>query len=201
MPTHRRREHTPSSGGSHTSSRGKHTTRHPRTITPQHKPIRLQQRRPKIHPHPRNVEPRPERRRIGEIGRDREVRRLRVEQDEVGVADVRGCEVGYLGRGGVCAGDAGGGGEGDVLLEPEEGGRDGGAEVGGGVDGDGDVGAVEVERGDEGWGGRKDCGRWGLVVWVGLLYEWMMMVLTVVGEGFSGDHVNAAVFHAEGGVR
>lgn len=161
MPTHRRRKHTPSSGGSHTSARGKH---HPRTITPQHTPIRLQQRRPEIHPHPRNIEPRPERRRIGEIGRDREIRRLRVEQDEVGVANVRRCEVGYLGRGVVCLRDAGGGGEGDVLLEPEEGGGDGGAEVGGGVDGDGDVGAVEGEGGDEGWGAGGDCGGMGLVV-------------------------------------
>lgn len=73
------------------------------------------------------------------------------------MADVRRCQVRDLG-GGVGNGDAGGG-EGDVLLEPEQVRGDGGAEVCGCVDGDGYVGAVEGEWGDEGWCVCWDCGR------------------------------------------
>lgn len=104
-----------------------------------------------IHRHPAHVERDAEGVVVGEIGRDDEAGRLRVEEGEVGVADGRRGDVGDLGAG-VCAADAGGG-EGDVLLEPDEVGGNWGAEVCGRVDYDGDVGFVEGEGAAEGGGG------------------------------------------------
>ena len=89
--------------------------------------------------HPADVERDAEGVVVGEVGRDDEAGRLGVEEGEVGVADAGGGLVGDLGAG-VGGGEAGGRGEGDVLLEVDEGGRDGGAEVCGGVDYDGDIG-------------------------------------------------------------
>jgi len=66
------------------------------------------------------------------------------------MADVGRGEVRDLGSG-VGGGDAAGG-KGEVLLEPEEFGGDGGAEVCGCVDSDGYEGAVEGEWGAESWG-------------------------------------------------
>lgn len=119
---------------------GRRITRR-RAITAQHEPIRSQQRGVEIRRDPAHVECDAEGVVVGEIGRDDEAGWLRVEKGEVGMAD--GCRggVGHLGAR-VCAADAGGG-EGDVLLEPDEVGGDGGAEVGGCVDDDGDVGFVE----------------------------------------------------------
>ena len=62
--------------------------------------------------------------------------------------DIGGREVRYLGCG-VYNADARGG-KGHVLLEPEEGGGDGSAEVRGCVNGNGDVGAIESDWGDQG---------------------------------------------------
>lgn len=119
-----------------------------RTITPQHEPVRRQQRRVEIDRHPAHVERDAEGVVVGEVGRDDETGRLRVEQGEVGVPDGCGRLVGDLGAA-VGAADAGGG-EGDVLLEPDEVGRDRGAEICGCVDEDGDVGCVEGEAAAEG---------------------------------------------------
>lgn len=80
------------------SPRRKHTTRlRLRTITAQHEPIGLRERRLEISPNPRNIEARPEARIVREIARNDEPRRLRVQQDQIGVADVGGREVGDLG--------------------------------------------------------------------------------------------------------
>ena len=122
-----------------------------RAITPQHEPIRRQQRGLKVDSDAADVEGDAEGVVVGEIGRDDEARWLGVEEGEVGVADGGGGLVGDLG-GGADGGDAGGGGECDVLLEPDEGGRDRGAQVCGRVDDDGDVRRVEGEGGAEGWG-------------------------------------------------
>lgn len=100
---------------------------------------------------PADVEGDPEGVVVGEVGRDDEARGLGVEEGEVGVADGGGGLVGDLGAD-VCAADAGGG-EGDVLLEPDEVGGDGRAEVGGRVDYDGDVGFVEGGGAAEDGGG------------------------------------------------
>lgn len=108
-----------------------------------------------IHAHPRHVEREPESVAVGEVRRDDETGRLRVDQGKVGVADGCGRLVGHLG-GAVCAADAGGR-ESDILLEPDEVGGDRGAEVCGCVDYDGDVGFVERAGGAERGGEGGDC--------------------------------------------
>ena len=129
-----------------------------RTIAPQHEPIGREQRGVEIRTHPRHVEREPEGITVGEIRRDGKTRRLGVDQGEVGVADGCGRLVGHLG-GAVCAADAGGR-EGDVLLEPDEVGGDGGTEICGCVDYDGDVGFVERADGAERGGEGGDCVYW-----------------------------------------
>lgn len=88
---------------------------------------------------------------VGEVGGDDEARGLGVEEGEVGVADVGGGGVGHL-RARVGAADAGEGREGDVLLEPDEGGRDRRAQVRARVDYDCDVRGVERGGAAEGGG-------------------------------------------------
>lgn len=122
-----------------------------RTIAPEDEPVGREQRGVEIHRHPAHVERDAEGVVVGEIGRDDEAGRLRVEEGEVGVADGRRGDVGDLGAG-VCAADAGGG-EGDVLLEPDQVGGDWGAQVRGRIDYDRDVGFVEAEGAAEGGGG------------------------------------------------
>ena len=111
-----------------------------RTITTKDEPIGREQRGVEIDRDPAHVERGPESVVVREIRRDDEAGRLGVEEGEVGVADGGGGLVGDLGAD-VCAAGAGGG-EGDVLLEPDEVGGDRGAEVRGCVDYDGDVGFV-----------------------------------------------------------
>lgn len=138
-------------------------------VAPEHEPIRREQRGLEVDGDAADVEGEAEGVVVGEVGRDDEAGGLRVDQGEVGVADGRGGLVGDLGGrvGAAYAGAArGGGGEGDVLLEPDEGGWDRRAEVGGRVDDDGDVGCVEGE------GAREEGGLGG--DWGGL------------GEGFVG---------------
>lgn len=113
---------------------------HRGAITPEHEPIRRQQRGAEIHRDPAHVERDAEGVVVGEVGRDDEAGGLRVQQGQVGVADGGGGLVGDLGAGFGTAGA--GGGEGDVLLEVDEVGGDGGAEVRGRVDYYGDVGEV-----------------------------------------------------------
>lgn len=120
------------------------------TITPQHEPTGREHGGVEIDGDPAHVERDAECVVVGEVGWDDEARRLRVEQGEVGVADGRGGLVGYLGAG-VRAADAARG-EGDVLLKPDEIGGDGGAQVSGRVDHDGDVGFVEGEGAADGGG-------------------------------------------------
>lgn len=79
----------------------------------------------KVNRYPADIERSAESIIIGKIRRDDETRRLGVEEGEVGVADARRGGVGHLGAG-VGAADAGERGEGDVLLEPDQGGGDGG---------------------------------------------------------------------------
>lgn len=88
------------------------------TVAPQHEPVCREQRGVEIDRDPAHVERDAEGVVVGEVGRDDEAGRLRVEQGQVGVADGRRGSVGHLGAA-VCAADARGGGEGDVLLEPD----------------------------------------------------------------------------------
>lgn len=131
-------------------ARTRRITRH-RTITPEDEPIGFEERGFEVDRDAADVEVGPEGVRVGEVGRDDEAGGLGVDEGEVGVPDGGGGLVGDLGRGGDAT-DAGGGGEGDVLLEPDEGCRDRGAQVCGRVDDDGDVGCVEGDGGAEGRG-------------------------------------------------
>ena len=167
-------------------------------IAAQHEPVGLEQGRLEIDGDAADVEGGAEGVGVREIGRDDEARRLRVQEGEVGVADGGGGDVGDLGRGGDGGdGAGGGGGESHVLLEPDEVGGDGGAQVCGRVDDDGDVAEARVEgdAGAEGWGVGWD---WGLN-----LMEWLEgkgeeCERTFIWEGFSGFHGDAAIFETEG---
>lgn len=170
-----------------------------RTITPEDEPVRLEERGLEVDGDAADVEVGAEGVCVGEIRGDDEARGLGVDEGEVGVADGGGGLVGDLGRGGGAA-DAGGGGEGDVLLEPDEGGWDRGAEVCGRVDDDGDVGRVEGDGGAE---GRSVGGDWG--GWVSFpggfergREQRERAERTFVGEGFAGFHGDAAICEAEG---
>ena len=111
-----------------------------RTITPQHEPIRLQQRRLEIHSNPTHIESLSKTPRVREIRRNDKPRRLRIEQNQIRMTDIRRSEVRYLSCG-ICGTNVGGG-ECEILLEPKEGRGDGSTEVRSRVNCDGDVGAV-----------------------------------------------------------
>ena len=102
-------------------------------IAPEQKVIRLQQSCLEISRDPANIESRAESAIVREVGRNDEARRLRVKQPEVWVPNAGWCLIGHLGGGAVVGCDSIGG-EGDVLLEPEEVGGDWGAVIGDCVD-------------------------------------------------------------------
>ncbi len=129
-------------------------------VAAQHEPIGRDERGLEVDRGAADVEVAPEGVGVGEVGRDDEAGRLLVDEGEVGVADARGGQVGHLGRLGGGADAAGG--EGDVLLEPGEGGRDRGAQVRGRVDHDDNVAVIEGEGGADGGGFGGDWG-WRLV--------------------------------------
>lgn len=138
-------------------ARTRRIARSRRAIAPEDEPIGLEERGLEVDGDAADVEVGAEGVCVREIGRDDEAGRLGVDEGEVGVADRGGGLVGDLGRAGGAA-DAGGEGEGDVLLEPDEGGRDRGAQVCGRVDDDGDVGGVEGDGGAKGGSVGGDCG-------------------------------------------
>jgi len=92
------------------------------TITPQNKPICLQRWRFEIDSHPAHIEIGAELSRIREVRRDDEPWRLRVQQYQITVSDIGWRQVRNLSdrpRTGNTSR-----GEGEVLLKPEELGRD-----------------------------------------------------------------------------